>query len=297
MYAVALGIDRNYLLPALVTLSSLAAVTSLSARTDIEVSITSSDLTPAEAHTLHDAIRHLGFGHCQIRPTRALSGIHVPHGSYLTPATYLRFALRQAMIDRPFVLYLDADLLILDELTGGFDHLQPSRTIGVVVDELVQHIGNDEALPGFTDAFPEHAGKPYYNAGAIWLATSDLARLGPGSLRQLRDHAKFIYFNDQDALNLWLLHARCAAPLPDHYNRFELDRLRERSDWLNQAVGPPRSLSGAKIVHFIGSRKPWFGFCPHTPMVRAYLTHLAETRNLVRRLGDLTLDAPRTAGP
>lgn len=297
MYTIALGIDRNYLLPALVTLTSVATATPPPVRADIVVSVTSSDLTPMEARTVRDVVKRLGFGHCQIRSTRTLAGVRVPHGSYITPATYLRFALHEASLMPSFLLYLDADLIVLDDLTDGFDHLRAPGTIGVVGDEIVQRIGNDEALPGFVDAFPEHAGKPYYNAGAIWMAKADLPRFRAGALRQLHQHTRFIYFNDQDALNLWLLHARCAAPLPDCYNRFELDRLRERSDWLNDVVGPARSLTGAKIVHFIGSRKPWFRSCPHTSAVRTYLAYLTETRQLVRRLGDLTLDVPRAASP
>lgn len=296
MYAVALCIDANYLVPALTTLTSLAAAIPPRERADIAISLTTADITSAQAATAQDLARRLGYGASSIRRVRPPPDRWLRHGSYITAATYLRFALTKTHIDRPHVVYLDADLIVLDSLADPFNSLTAGR-IGVVRDEFVQTVGHDRALPGFADAHPQHRGAPYYNAGAIWMASDDLPKFRAGSLAELRRNIKYIHFNGQDATNLWLLHDQCATEIPDAYNRFELDRFRQQSDWVTRAVGPPRSLDGAKVVHFIGSRKPWLPTCPRTEAVATYLALLAETRRLIRRLGDLTLDLPRSDPP
>lgn len=291
MYAIALCIDGNYLVPALVTISSVAAVVPTKERADVVVTLTASDITRCQAGTVLDAVRRLGFGGCSIRKVRPPPDSWLRHGGYITAATYLRFAMTEADAGRPHLVYLDADVMVLGDLVGAFDRVEPGH-VGAVRDEIVQSIGRDQALPGFAAAHPHHRGTPYYNAGAIWLAAKDLARFRTGTLDQLRRNARHIYFNDQDALNLWLLAERCVASLPAGYNRFELGRFRERSDWINRATGPPRDLADAKVVHFVGSHKPWLRSCPHTEAVVTYLCLLAETRRLLRRLGDLVLDLP-----
>jgi lipopolysaccharide biosynthesis glycosyltransferase len=291
VYTIALGIDRHYVLPAMVTLASFATATPCRDRADIAVRMTALDLEPAEVHILRDVTRSLGFGTFELRSRAALD--EVTHGGYITPATYLRFTLDETFVNRPYLLCLDADVLVLDDLTSGFEHLQPGDGIGLVVDDFVQEVGLDEALPGLVDEFPNHAGTPYYNAGAMWMATSDLPRFRRGSLQKLREQRRFIYFNDQDALNLWLLDTHYVTALPGAYNRFELDRFRERSDWVNRVVGPQRRPpANTKVVHFVGSRKPWFRSCPTTEAVTTYKEYLKDIRRLLRRHGDLTTDAP-----
>jgi lipopolysaccharide biosynthesis glycosyltransferase len=294
MYAVALCVDANYLVPALVTLCSIAEAVPCAERAEIAVSITTPDMTRSQVTTASDAARRLGFGSCSIRRVRPPPDSWLRHGAYITGATYLRFAVSKDDFDRPFVLYLDADLIVLRGPSEAFDLLKRGQ-VGVVQDEIVQEIGRDQALPGFVEAHPGHRGAPYFNAGAIWLASEDLARFTAGSIGQLQRNARHIYFNDQDALNLWLLYEKRAVRLPAAFNRFELGRLRERSDWVNRVVGPPRSLGDAKVIHFIGSHKPWLVSCPSTEAVATYLGLLAETRRLLRRLGDLVLDVPRQA--
>jgi lipopolysaccharide biosynthesis glycosyltransferase len=294
MYAIALCVDTNYLVPAIVTLSSIATAVPRSERTDIAVAVTAPAITPSQALTLSHAVERLGFASCAIRQVQPPPTSWLRHGTYITAATYLRFSLAKTHIDRPYLVYLDADLIVLAGLADAFDHIEPTH-IGVVRDELVQSIGRDEALPGFADTYPHHRGAAYYNAGAIWLTTDNLASFRTGSLRHLRSHARHIHFNDQDALNLWLLHEQRAAPLPAAYNRFELARFRERSDWITRAAGPHRSLTDAKVIHFIGSRKPWLTTCPGTEAVTTYRALLEDTRRLLRRLGDLVLYVPTSA--
>lgn len=291
MYAIAQSVDANYLVAAFVALNSIATVVPLPERAEIAVHLTTPDITPAQAHTARDLIGRLGFRSCSIRRVPPPPAAWLRHGAYITEATYLRFALPAADVDRPYVVHLDADVVVLADPAQPFNHITPGH-VGVVVDEIVQSIGRDHALPGFVDRYPHHQGAPYYNAGATWLATVDLDRFRTGSITQLRHHRRHIYFNDQDALNLWLLRQQAAIQLPAAYNRFELDRFRERSDWITRASGPPRSLTAAAIVHFVGSNKPWLPTCPRTEAVTAYRRQLNETRRHLRRLGDLVLDIP-----
>jgi lipopolysaccharide biosynthesis glycosyltransferase len=294
MYTVALCCDTNYLVPALVTLSSVAGVVPARERAEIAVSLTASEISSAQAGTVRDAIRRLGFGGCGIRLVRPPSDSWLRHRGYITSATYLRFTLTEADVRRPYVVYLDSDLIVLGGLDDAFDLVAPGQ-VGLVRDEIVRSIGRDHALPGLVDVHPHLRGSPYFNAGAIWLVSDDLATFREGTVAQLRRNAHHIYFNDQDALNLWLLAGSSVARLPPEFNRFELGRFRERSDWINRAVGPAPGLSDARVVHFVGSHKPWHRSCPGTDAVTTYLGILADTRRLLRRLGDLVLDIPGQA--
>jgi lipopolysaccharide biosynthesis glycosyltransferase len=261
MFAIALCVDRNYLVPSLVTLTSFAESVTPGLRSEIAVRIVTPDLRSSEVTTARDVCRRLGFGSFGAWRQPHLNGTPINHGTYITRTTYLRFALREGFIGRPFVLYLDA---------------------------------YGPALPGLADTYPQLKGRAYYNAGAVWMETTMLSSFRHGPLECLHTGAKFIHFNDQDALNLWVLREGHAADVPEPFNIFELDRLRQQSDWVDRVVGPRKPLTDARVVHFIGPDKPWLPACPGTEGVRWYLTSLLRTRSLIRRVGDLTLDMPTT---
>lgn len=166
MYTVGLSIDRQFTMPALTTLVSLAAATDPRLRRDISVRVISPDMAASTGSAMAAVVRRLGFASFDVH-RRSEPDLPVVHGSYITRTTYLRFAFRAPFVDRPSFLYLDADVLVVDDPVRGFEHLSQHRPVGLVRDEINHTVGAGPALPGLVEAVPEHAGKPYFNAGSV----------------------------------------------------------------------------------------------------------------------------------
>ncbi|MFJ7998757.1 glycosyltransferase [Streptomyces sp. NPDC096310] len=113
-----------------------------------------------------------------------------------------------------------------------------------------------------------------------------MAVLRAGVRRALSEYREHILHNDQDALNLWLLHHGRVREADPKYNRFEVGRFLERGDWVRRVVTRPLCPDpDAAVVHFVGPEKPWQPECPATDDVREYRALLGRTMRHVRALG------------
>ena len=284
MYAIGLCLDNNYLLPGLVTLMSAANAIPPRDRKSVAIRVITNDLTRPHGDAIAAFSSALGFGSFDLE----WRGLHekyrvVKGGAYITATTYLRFDFSPEFVRRPHLIYLDCDLLILDDISSPFNYLDGSQ-LGAVRGEFNSTIGECAALPGLVDDFPAVRGRPYFNAGALWLETSLMPSVKNGVVNILRGHRKrYIRFNDQDAMNLWLIGWGQAVQLPGHLNRFEIGRFLELGEeWTMRTISNgPRD---ASVLHFIGQLKPWLRRCPVTPGVRSYRIQLAESRRLLQKL-------------
>jgi lipopolysaccharide biosynthesis glycosyltransferase len=217
---------------------------------------------------------------------------------YISVTSYLRFAFTAAFVERPYLIYVDADTLVLDDPATPLNHLGEGQ-LGLALDEFNPRIGyRGQALPGLVADRPELRGLPYYNAGMWWTTTSALPVIRRGVRSALRTGAQYIFHNDQDALNLWAMTADASAvvPVDARYNRFELARFLERSDWPRRYTSRPPYATDTAVLHFVGGAKPWLADCPSTSDVRLYRSVLARTLRTVDQLGDHSIDAPRFQG-
>lgn len=130
---------------------------------------------------------------------------------------------------------------MLDDPAPAFNLIGKTHTVGLVRDQMHPTVGLGRGLPGFANDFPAHRDCPYFNAGAFWTETSFLGSLSAGALGAIRTGRRYIHFNDQDALNLWLIQEGGSAELPSRFNRLELDRTYEKSDWLRRNSGHPEA--------------------------------------------------------
>jgi lipopolysaccharide biosynthesis glycosyltransferase len=165
---------------------------------------------------------------------------------WVSPMTYARLQLHESLessIER--VIFLDSDILVLDDLEDLSSVDLHGQTIGAVPDAHV-----DPALRKGLKR-PEHEGVPqlagYFNAGILvvdlpkWRANGIADR----ALRYLSEHANLPY-GDQDALNaacdgIWMR-------LPSRWN-FQLHHA-------SRIVGMPAH-DRPVIVHFVTQWKPW----------------------------------------
>lgn len=293
MYAIGLCFDENYLLPGLVTIMSVADSTSACDRKSIAIRIITNDLTKPHADAIAAFSTALGFGSFDLK-WRSAEGkylrSHIIDLAHITATTYLKFDFSPDFVQRPYLVYLDSDVLVLDDISSPFNSVGASQ-LGVVRDELSPTVGECAALPGLVDHFPSFYGRPYFNAGAFWLDTKLMPIIKNGVLDILGGRKKrFIYYNEQDAMNIWLLEQGGVMQLPGHLNRFEIGRLLELGAWSKGARGPaPKGPRNASVLHFVGQSKPWLKHCPTTPDVRFYCFQLTEAQRLLRKLGIRTI--------
>ncbi|MEV7556491.1 glycosyltransferase [Streptomyces sp. NPDC089795] len=300
MFAFGLCVDRRYLLPSLVTLTSLADSLTPRNRAQAAVRVLTPDLSRGEARLMADLAKRAGFGSFRLRRQSPPSGAVMADTAYITDTAYLRFGFDTRFVDRPYLIYVDGDTLALDDISTPLASLPPGQ-LGVVHDDFNPAIGHSKALPGLAEDQPHLLGRPYYNGGMWWLATALLPHIHAGVRTALRTGARYIFHNDQDALNLWALNrwtqdgTEVLHRVPDRFNTFELGRFLERSNWVRRYTQRPAERSDAALVHYVGSQKPWLRSCPPTPDVRLYRTCLARTVRQLDRLGHHSVDGDEFA--
>ncbi|MGW7413835.1 glycosyltransferase family 8 protein [Streptomyces sp. NPDC054863] len=292
MYAFGLCLDQRYLVPGLAAISALADSLTPRARRDVALRVLTLDLTPSEAVLLSHLARRVGFGSFGLAHRSPLRTARMADAAYISVATYLRFEFTAAFVRRPYVIYVDADTLVRGDLSAPLNDLRTGE-VGAVRDEFGPSVGDSHALPGVAERWPHLKGRPYYNAGMLWAHVADLPRVRHGVGHSLARRRRHILHNDQDALNLWLLHTGRVRPVGPGYNRFELGRFLERGNWVRRVVARnPRPDTTAPLVHFVGPEKPWQADCPRTEDVREYRTHLRHTMRHVRALGSAHPEQP-----
>jgi lipopolysaccharide biosynthesis glycosyltransferase len=286
VYAIGMCIDERYLLPALVTIGSLAETLEPRSRGEAALRVLTLDLTRPHAESLAAYAKRAGFGSFDLRWARPSHASVMAEDSYITATTYLRFRFTRGFVQRPYLVYLDADTLVLADPCAPLEHLAEG-SLGAVPDEFNPSVGVGTALPGLAEYRPGWRGRPYFNAGVLWASVGTLAVMRAGVERALVRGRRFIHHNDQDALNLWLLGGGAATALPAGFNRFEVGRFLERGDWVRRVVARPLHSRGASLIHYVGPVKPWMPDCPGTEDVRLYRGYLADAARRVRRLGEL----------
>lgn len=287
MYAIGLCLDESYVLPGLVTILSVAHATPAGERKTIAIRIITNDLTRNRAEAIAAFSTALGFGSFDLQ----WRGLHKDYcvrerkwalnGARISATTYLRFEFSPGFVRRPQLIYLDCDLLVLDDISSPLHSVGASR-LGAARGEFNPTIGEYPVLPGLADDFPSASGRPYFNAGALWLETDLMPTLKRGVVGILGGpENRYIRFNDQDAMNIWLLKQDCVLQVPAHLNRFEIGRFLEGDDGYRRLLNGPRN---ASVLHFVGELKPWLRCCPTTPDVRLYRSYIGEARSLLERL-------------
>ena len=168
---------------------------------------------------------------------------------YISRTCYLRFLLPEALPGVRRCLYLDADVLALDDLATLWAECSPSAPVSAAA---------DLNLPGL-DAHMQRLGLArYFNSGVMGVnldawrrqdATARCFQLGASGDPRLR-------FQDQDVLNLvfagqvsWL-HARWNI-LTDFTGIYAFDAaFVDRATWEQMRAHPG-------IAHFTSAKKPW----------------------------------------
>ena len=178
---------------------------------------------------------------------------------------------RLAPADCRRVLYLDADLVVLDDVRVVYNLDISGASIGAVIDYPVNA---DEFAARWQ--LPPSA-QAYFNAGVLLI---DLERVRAGGefekiMRFVAEHDRDLPYNDQDALN-WFYWGRWRE-LPPEWNA----QLPMVLSWKAKDLPKPLQFHDRipSIIHYTGPAKPWtLGFYyPWTPWVWLYWRSLRRT--------------------
>lgn len=191
---------------------------------------------------------------------------------HVSPMTFARFRIPEvlpATVSR--ILYLDADVLVLNDLSPLWRADLHGCAVGAVLDALDVYLQGNGQIPAHLpclDQIPRV--QDYFNAGVLLI---DVERwrdqqISKRALDYLREHP-MSPFSDQDALNVacdgaWWRLDECWN-FQDHY-RTRVSRLPAHA----QPV----------IIHFVTRLKPW---CPESMSVNAGLYDHFRRRTLFAR--------------
>jgi lipopolysaccharide biosynthesis glycosyltransferase len=184
--------------------------------------------------------------------TLSINWIHVdlsrfeayPTNSYISLTTFARLMIPE-LLPRNIskVLYLDADILVLDDLSELQHSNLNGAAVGAVLDRLDSRLKRGERL--WTEGLPSV--RNYFNAGVLmidldrWRAD----RISDRAFEYLRQHP-YSPLSDQDALNVV-----CDGAWTQLDTRWNF-----LNDHNSLITGMP-VLQRPAIIHFAGPMKPW----------------------------------------
>lgn len=260
---IAAGADEGFAFPLAVTL--YGALNHLSPGTAADVYVVDGGLTLETKSKISGitAAAHKAVNLHFVTPKLdLLCGVPL---ATIGPMTYLRLLLPDALPSSvSHVLYLDSDLLVRGDLAQLWKCRPLTRSIAAAVDFSAPKVSATRALPNWRE-LGLSAEAPYVNAGVLlmnlrrWRTDDFAVRI----LEYSRKHADINRYADQDGINA-LLCDDCDILAP-HWNvpaYLDSDALARNllDDPLTREFVDNRRgyLSDARIIHFIGNRKPWY---------------------------------------
>jgi len=171
----------------------------------------------------------------------------IPHISMMTYARFLLPSIFPESVSK--VLYLDADLLVLDDLGPLWDTDLEGSVLGAVLDGLDPHLKSGKP---HLDAVPKV--RAYFNAGVLLI---DLGRwrqerISEKALEYMIQYPQSPY-SDQDALN-----AVCDGLWKKLDSRWNCQKFYEKMSLLNMD-----RTQRPGIIHFVCRDKPWNAGIPN----------------------------------
>ncbi|WP_049566389.1 glycosyltransferase family 8 protein [Streptomyces sp. SBT349] len=267
--------DDKFELPLRVLLHSLAA-THADCIDDLRVVILYDELSDASQLRIRDHGERLGLRLELMRSPPV--DPRLPVQRRFTPTIYLRLNVHEVLADESRVLYLDSDLLIMDDIRELLTLSLNGFALGAVRDPVRPTLGCGGAYPPW-DHLELPADREYFNSGVLLLDLDKCRSTGvlDRACKILAEQPEVTRFPDQDALN-WSADDNWLR-LDQKWNTFAMSIVVGREDYHHAAESVVsletllRAEEVATILHFSGRNKPWQDFCPES-----------KSRDLYRRL-------------
>ena len=289
---VALAADGNYAMTLAVAIASAARNCSPGRR--LRFHVIQSGFGPELREKVEASLERSEYPDASIDWLDAQFGriqnLKIAH-SYITPMTYARLLIPDLLpVNVEKVLYLDSDLVVLDDLGELWDTDVTHKTVFAARD-LIGFVSAPAGLANYRElGIPSDA--KYFNAGVL-LMNLRKWREGHTSDRvfeYLEMHREIIKLNDQEGLNAILfsvwgeLDFRWNWQIPWRYHRLG----KRKMPWIPET-------KRKSIVHFTTAEKPWvagcdyeerkyfFQYLDHTPWAGWHVPYFEEVSQRSRR--------------
>jgi lipopolysaccharide biosynthesis glycosyltransferase len=200
-----------------------------------------------------------------------LEGLKLTQG--MQPEVYFRLQAGELLPGENRALYLDSDMLVLDDVTTLWETDLQGKTFGAVQDVLISP--TIKAIPNYQtlNLDPEAS---YYSSGLmlIDLRKWRAEKVGERVIRHIAEHPETVRWWDQDGLNAV---ARDWLPLDVRWNSY--GEAAHLYGWVPDPCMTAFTedlLRHQKIVHFSTRYKPWKHNCLH-PKAAAWYETLDRT--------------------
>ncbi|MGX7172612.1 glycosyltransferase family 8 protein [Enterococcus ratti] len=197
---------------------------------------------------------------------------------HITTTAYLRISLPKLLMKYNYkkVLYLDSDILVMDDIVKLYEQPLNHQTIGAIIDpgqaKALKRLGID------SNAY-------YFNSGVMVIDIQqwNQKQITEKTIRYLKENGQRIIYHDQDALN---------AVLYEDWKQLEPKWNMQTSLIFERHPAPDATYEklyqagndAPSIIHFTGHDKPWNTLKNH-PYTNAYLKKLAHS--VLKKVGEV----------
>lgn len=251
-----------------------AAIRSVFRSTRTPASVVAHVLTAGFTRFTADMVARAAYengGEAEIHPFDSRPTESLPTPAHISTDTYSRLLAADLLPHVDRFVYLDCDLVMLDDIAV----LHDTPLNGCMVGGVNHH--NSSIGAQFAERFGlASPDAPYVNAGvlvvdaAAWRQDGICNRL----LDWMNDNSAKLRFGDQDSLN-HMLRGHIAI-LPDRWN---VEARHYAEIYNGTAMNPAlrAAMRNPAVIHYTGPVKPW-SFDSHVPHRGRYLEHLDAVR-------------------
>jgi lipopolysaccharide biosynthesis glycosyltransferase len=255
--------DERYIMPLTVMVRSL--LENLAGGTTVDLYILQDNISAASRRCAEDSWKPFPIRARWITPEKSKIG-GPSQGFAGLPVVYFRLLVEELLPPEVTkAIYLDADIVVLGDLTGLWN-LEMNGNLALAVPDAYAkalHLGRLSRI-AFKEEIRFAPQSSYFNAGVLVIDVDGWRRedVGARALRFIRDYKEALTFYDQDALNCALQGRWGSLNLTWNFHEvpdclFLWDSRFYRREDLQEATSKP------KVVHFTARAKPWMRWCFH----------------------------------
>mgnify|MGYP005764711051 CR=1 FL=1 len=247
---VVLAADQNYIDPLLVTIGSILISASVKTRYEIII-LTDDALNEQRIYELGEKFGHAKFTIIRM-DNQLLNKAHIQNEG-LSAFTYIRLFIPTLLPEYTKCIYLDTDLVVLDDLTKLYEMDIEQFYVAGVKDYGIQTLSDKR----IQNSLEIHSMSSYINAGVLLYNLEKIRRAGVDK-QFLGGIGKKWFFEDQDIINKYC-YGRIGF-LPLRYN--VLYRYYQKISFIEEGFYPQAEMQEAQkqpaVLHFTGrDMKPW----------------------------------------